>query len=475
MIKKQAEGRLYCVIFALLLLAVVLVSGWYISPAFADTPQYTSALTDLQKDSEFNADEYPDDPSDYSIQVIQIAESTDKSVLVYTYQPCQRTTYILATEINMSLSETVDGTQLYGLTLINSDGVFCKYKVNGITVSDKAVRYYNISSIYREWIKGIDENTGNDNTVNSVAYRVGELWSATETDGRTVYSKKIVDVVEIKDSYVGSIRYINKSFFYAEACDSFFIAFTTDKNINTLYEADVVFSYYPYNCQVNGKGQLKDGTFYSFPTNVKSEIANLYADKSTDVVLDGIAQKHYTWKWIQSGKDFKADENLSAEQSKNIPDGSWVLRFFASELSMFPISGGIVGVNASYNVRGYMPTETAILRLKFEYMGKVYNLGAVSDKITGSVPDGSITNPHKLNWFERLWLWVEEHWVLLCFSILGVILLIVLMPFMPTILSFLVTALKYLFKGLWWLICLPFKGIAALVRKIKERKAEKAA
>ena len=42
----------------------------------------------------------------------------------------------------MSLSESVDGTQLYGLTLINSDGVFCKYKVNGVTVSSDVVRYY---------------------------------------------------------------------------------------------------------------------------------------------------------------------------------------------------------------------------------------------------------------------------------------------------------------------------------------------
>lgn len=87
MINKQAKERLYCVILALLLLAVMLVGGRCISFAFADTPQFTSALTDLQKDSNFNADEYPDNANDYSIQVIQIAESTDKKLLIYTYQP----------------------------------------------------------------------------------------------------------------------------------------------------------------------------------------------------------------------------------------------------------------------------------------------------------------------------------------------------------------------------------------------------
>lgn len=484
MINKQAKERLYCVILALLLLAVMLVGGRGISFAFADTPQFTSALTDLQKDSNFNADEYPDNANDYSIQVIQIAESTDKKLLIYTYQPSQTTTYIVATDINMSLSEVADDTKLYGLTLLSTDGVFCKYKVKGITVSNEAVRYYNISSIYREWIKDIDKQPDNDNTVNSVAFRVGQLWSAKDKDGSVVYSKKIVDVIEIKDSYVGSIRYISKSFFYAEACDSFFIAFTTDKPIHTLYEADVSFSYYPYICEVDSKGKLKDGTFHSAPTNAKSEIAKLKADESTDVVLDGIVQKHYTWKWIQTAKDFKADENLSSEQSQNIPDGSWVLRFFASELSMFPISGGIAGVNASYSVRGFMPTETVILRLKFEYMGKVYNLGAVSDKITGGIPNGSTAVSSGLSWLERFFRWLSDvtglpEWVLKLIAVVIILspLLAVLCMVFPAFGSVLATAFKaigksfvWVLKGLWGLICLPFKGIAALIRKIKDKK-----
>ena len=31
-------------------------------------------------------------------------------------------------------------------------------------------------------------------------------------------------------------------------------------------------------------------------------------------------------------------------------------------------------------------------------------------------------------------------------------------------------AFVWLCKGLWWLICLPFRGIAALVRKIKKEE-----
>ncbi|WP_251182181.1 hypothetical protein [Anaerocaecibacter muris] len=75
------------------------------------------------------------------------------------------------------------------------------------------------------------------------------------------------------------------------------------------------------------------------------------------------------------------------------------------------------------------------------------------------------------NWFADNW-----HWVVIV--IVGVVLLILCIMFAPTIflcLKVLLKAFAWLFKGLWWLICLPFKGIAALVNKIKERKAEKAA
>ena len=179
MTNKRTYNTNIVIAIALLLLIVSGSSGWYLLPAFADTERNTSALTDLQKDEAFNIDEYPDNAADYSIQLIQIAESTDGGLVVYTYQPCQKTTYLVATEINMSQSESVDGTLPYGLTLLNSDGVFCKYKVNDITVSVEATRYYNISSIFRDFINGIDKETGNDNTTDAVAFDVGKLYKAT--------------------------------------------------------------------------------------------------------------------------------------------------------------------------------------------------------------------------------------------------------------------------------------------------------
>ena len=228
MIYKRVKFNYIYVVIALVLLMLSVMGGRYIPSAFADTQQYTSALTDLQKDSSFNTADYPDKADDYAIRFIQIAESTDKELFVYTYQPSQKTTYLVATEINMSLSESVDGTQLYGLTLINSDGVFCKYKVNGVTVSSDVVRYYNITSIYRDWMKGIDKETGNDNIVNGVAFSVGRKYTVITSDGKVTYDCSDIEVVKIENKWNSAIIYPDgfKSLCDFGACTSHFLAFT---------------------------------------------------------------------------------------------------------------------------------------------------------------------------------------------------------------------------------------------------------
>ena len=74
---KQVCKKLFGIFFALLLLVSAIMSGRVILPAFAAEKQYTGVLQDLQKDSEFDTSAYPDKSDDFSIQVIQIAESTD--------------------------------------------------------------------------------------------------------------------------------------------------------------------------------------------------------------------------------------------------------------------------------------------------------------------------------------------------------------------------------------------------------------
>lgn len=238
----QARSRLYCVMLALLLLVSAFMGGRYIPSTFADTGQYSSVLADLQKDGNFNADDYPENSSDNSIQVIQVAESIDGELLIYTYQPCQKLVYIIANEINMSFSESVDGTKLYGLTLVKSDGVFCKYVVDGVTVSNETVRYYNISSIYRPYDSVLDATTSNGYM--SVAFPVGQVWTATTKNGTVEYTNQSIDFITITGCDYGSVR-VPEGFnwWLSSSCDLHFIAFSTNIKMDNLLEADVDFKY----------------------------------------------------------------------------------------------------------------------------------------------------------------------------------------------------------------------------------------
>ncbi len=47
----------------------------------------SGVLEDLGKDASFSAANYPSNAKDYSLSVMQLAESTDKELFVYVYQP----------------------------------------------------------------------------------------------------------------------------------------------------------------------------------------------------------------------------------------------------------------------------------------------------------------------------------------------------------------------------------------------------
>ena len=138
-----------CVVFALLLtVCMALFIGLYPATAYAaiqDGVEYSSPVDDLKSDSNFDESLYPANEKDYSLQVVQIAESTDGELLVYVYQPSNGTKDYTATSINIS---TAINDSLYyknyKLELLSKDGVFCKYRVKDFTVKEDVLRYYDI-------------------------------------------------------------------------------------------------------------------------------------------------------------------------------------------------------------------------------------------------------------------------------------------------------------------------------------------
>lgn len=305
---KQSIKSISTIVLELCLLVVMILGGWQTPPAYAAVSGYSEVLEDLQIDIEFSVDDYPSNASDYSIKMIQIAESTTKELFVYTYQPSQLTKYLVATQINMSFSESADGTKLYGLSLLSCNGVFCKYKVNGVAVDEKATRYYNITSIYRQWDSSIDKGSGNDNTKNEVAFAIGKLYIATTTNGEVTYSCKGTETIQIIDPYADYLEYSNGFKLSPNWCHSHYVAFSTDKKIDSLMEADV--SYVRRSAsRATGIG-LKGETNYK---DTSQELAKLDGKQKGGNAADGWFSKKYEWERIQSVSEFISKEDLKDE------------------------------------------------------------------------------------------------------------------------------------------------------------------
>lgn len=358
--------------------------------AFAETRNYTDVLTDLQKDSEFDISDYPDDSKDYSIQVIQIAEGENGELFLYTYQPCQKTTRLLATDINMSLSETVDGTKLYKLELLSCNGTLCKYLVKDVKVSADAVRYYNITTIYREFIKGIDLDIPTVTpVVNSVDFKVGRLFIAsTDSNGNINYYYKGIDVIQIINPYFGNIRYLKGFKLYESSCDAHYIAFSTDKQIDKLISADVFF-----------KTQSVSSN-YPHGDSYGSKISHMVSLNYTETVIsekNGLLGKTYTWNRIEKVSDFIKNEDIDLSIVNKIKNNEWVLRFYESD---YTVTSGF-GSSFHYYT---MVSEVSILRLEFETNGVLYNLGAVCPKISGTGKPSNNTKPTNkfVSFFEKV-------------------------------------------------------------------------
>lgn len=469
MIDKIVCKKLVYAFMILVLFIVVLVGGgWGNSSAFANSTFNSSVLNDLQQDTSFNSNDYPSNSSDYSIQLIQIAESDSQELFVYTYQPSQLTKYLVATQINMSFSESVDGTQLYGLSLLSCDGVFCKYKVDDVTAIDDDSRYYNVTSIYRKWDSSIDFGTGNDNTKNEVAYAVGKLYKATTSNGDITYSCKETETIQIINPYADYLEYSNGFKLFPNWCHSHYVAFSTDKKIDSLMEADVSY--------VRRSASRATGIGLKVETNYKDtsqELAKLDGKQKGGNAADGWFSKKYEWERIQSVSEFISKEDLKDETKANLEGKQWVLRFVETEITM--VVGDYSTVTFWTDI-----SQVTVLRLKFITDGKVYNLGAVSDKVTGdNKPGNNNTNEFAslLEWLSRLTK--IPQWALILIAV--VIVLVILMPilsiFCPVLGQALVWVFKiigkgfvYLLKGVWLLIRLPFKAIGTLFQKIKDSK-----
>lgn len=423
--KKQRS--IYLIILASIFCLLALFSSLS-TFTYATTDRYSTALEDLEKSEDFDLSDYPILKNDYSLEVIQIAESTSKELFIYVYQPSGQDWGLTATTIRLSTGVNENfNPQDYSLTLLNSQGTLFKYKVDGLTVKDDPIRYYDITAIFRPFDSAIDEPASGGNITTEKSFEVGKVYTAeTKEDGTTEYSCTTTETIEITDKYVGFIRYEDGFFLHKAACDSHFVAFSTDYQIDHLLEASisyVVQSVFEYNKLVLGGYGIQLGE--SYPE--KQEL-NRY-----DEVNENIWWTTYSWNRIETASEFSQSEDLTDEAKKNLANKQWVLRFVETP---YTYQSDILGFE--YEKTYVEVSEVTILRLKFETDGVVYNLGVVDNKDQGSgEPDNNI---------ESLLDRILEGLSLVGKIILGIAVALIAIPIVILIFKGIVTLSKWLFS-----------------------------
>ncbi len=441
----------------------------------------SSVIKDLTTDKSFNFSDYPEELYNFSIEVIQIAESENGELFIYTYQPCQRAIKLVCNEVNMSFSDKLGGEveytadsdkpKLYPLKQVSTWGVFSKYLVEDVTVSKDSVRYYNITSLYRNYDKLADDSALKDE--HGIALKVGQCWKAETVNGAVQYEVKKIDTITITDCIYGTIRVPEGfNFAFSYSCDMHVIAIDTDIKMDDLLEADVAFKY----CYIE-KGIYGQDTGYDWQD--KTVTVNYKEKGTSDDHIFGKGSK--TWDKIKRGSDFvetlaEAKIKMSDEMKNDLWQKEWVIAFWDTNYEN--TAGGVLGwlnyVGAVFGGTIYKSTvvkDATVIRLEFLKDGKVYNLGAVSDKsgdfdVIGGGDETFIDSVNKVfkDFFSKLpwWAW------LLIFILGGSVIITVLsiiFPVVRTALKAIFFAIGKVFKAICWVICLPFKAVAALVKR----------
>lgn len=440
---------------------------------------YTDVMTDLQKDENFNPDDYPAKAGDYSLQVIQIAESVNNELFVYVYQPSNDTKDLVATTISMYNGYSENGKDfsplLYDLTLLSTNGVFDKYVVNDYLVSTNAERWYNIVALYRLADKTIDKDIVNG-TTDEIGITIGQQWRFYNYNDQTMVERGTFKTLYIDIVTTGNVVFNNGLTMGALAGlyqygNTHFVSFNVDEYvIKHIYDADVsyksrtVTNYYGIGVPDDRYGEYERHT------------VTLYDNDTATFEGTGWFSKTYKWNRISRSEDFVSNfenQKLDVPSKDIILSSQWTFVFCETPKYTTVSNGWTI---ASYTE----VSDVSVLRLHFvDFRGNYYNLGTVSNVVTeDDIPDG-IGNPVKDAfddfWFDLTSLFSEMWGWLFCILLLGG-LVIVLLNFAPWIFAlvgkgFLVVfkwigqGLLWILKLVWRIICLPFKLIGKLFKR----------
>ena len=456
--KKTKKWNLH--IYPLLTIICVLLcvlSSFFVIPAHA-AEVASGVLADFDG-TDFDITQYPLKENDYSLEVKQIAETADNELIVYVYQPFGDLAGFNAKQIRLStgINDNISYRD-YDMECLDVEKSIGKYKVKDFKVLPDKLRYYAIACIFRKWYEDIDEPSGNDNTISYVPFDMSQLWTASTVGNDVSYTLTVLDTIEVTKHRAGYCDYMTSTILGGNytVTEDYTIAFSTDIKMDKVHEADVTYAV-----------QTLVTEFPAMPEyEWKEHFATVRADETVNA-KDGFVwwADKYSWSKIEPVDTYIKRVKLTDEAEKQIKEMDWVLHYYTRNVTVNDLTNKYAG---PLKIR-----DTSILRLKYEKDGKTYNVGVVDNKTTGTGKSDRDYSSDPLDWFRAFLKWLQDNWVWLVPTIVGgiiiIVALIVFSPFMPIILSGIVSVLKavghclqWLLKGLWWLITAPFRLVVHL-------------
>ena len=444
----------------------------------------TEVLKDLSKDEDFDISNYPTINDDYSIDVVQIHETTAKELIVYVYQPSALTKELTASKIAISRTKDTKEYEIYDLEFIEREYTLAKYKVKDIELLTDVIRYYDISAIYRPFDETIDEEPNNDNVINHMAYPVGQYWTLISENGTTTYSMKYDEYVYIDTKFQDYLRYptynglsgsspkpnlngVTSLTWVTQAVDSHYVCFNTDKQMDELLEARL---YFKATATIDNYEWNHTPNVYNVNLNDNNPYIDVY-DFESFHIEGGWLHDDYDFGRILKATDFLISENdvlldSTKDDIENIISSSkntaWVLRYYESDYQFHTSGDSSTGTSGLYSVN---VTETSILRLKFITDGKVYNLGVIDNIQDDNDEPGGTAQPDLTDKeYEKWKLWVE---IILCLLALSALVSILnaFSPIFKLVLDVIKKCFKWVINGVVLVISIPFKILSSLFNK----------
>lgn len=443
-------------VFAAFILSLFYVVGVGAMSVSAEgmTVGYSDVLTDLKKDKKFVASDYAaytyaeikelnsdEDPENDQklLEVISLAEGSEKELFLYVYNPTRAELEINAVEVSMYCAYAANPKEFhpvpYEVKLVSTYGVFDKYLVEDFEVSDEADRYYNIIEISREFHEGIDTSISEGTTENK-AIPVGKQWYCHYYNDELIYEMGEFNVLEIMPTLVDFIRCNNGftlgSLVLSGSLDVHYYAFNcADYIIEHIYDADLTYKTRDVHEYDHYTINALDSIAYS---DYSENIPLTITDKDTVTYKGkGLFSKTVEWNRILKASAFVKnfeDQGFKFSDSvkETLNNSQWVFCFAETKReSVTEMSTDMFG-NITYTGRNTYYTEISnvdILRISFlDVNQKYYNLGVVSDKVTADNKPGAVggTGVDVGDWWDGFWDhdW-EGLWDIIVDGFLGVI------------------------------------------------------